>query len=62
MVEVIGKDDSQYKQVICRNCANVLRYVNSDVRQSYTTDHTGDRDYYNYITCPCGKEVNVRGY
>lgn len=62
MIEVIGKDETQYKRVTCGNCANVLRYVNADVRQDYSSDYTGSRDYYSYIRCPCGKQVVVRGY
>lgn len=62
MIEVIGKDESQYKRVTCGNCANVLRYVNADVQQDYSSDHTGSRDYYSYIRCPCGKQVVTRNY
>lgn len=62
MIEVIGKDETQYKRVTCGNCANVLRYVNADVQQGCHTDYTGARDYYRYINCPCGKQVEVRRY
>lgn len=48
------------KEVGCRNCGATLNYVPNDVKQDYSTDYTGSKDYYNYITCPpCGKKVTV---
>lgn len=52
---------SVVKQVICRNCGATLEYTPNDIKEDYSTDYTGGRDYYRYIPCPpCGHQVHVR--
>lgn len=49
------------KETVCRHCGVTLQYVPTDVKNDYTTDYTGGRDYYKFIGCPaCGKEVKVK--
>lgn len=63
MAKIVGKDDSVVKRVTCRNCASILEYVPCEVRENYSTDYTGDKDYYKYILCPCcGKQATVTSY
>ena len=51
---------SVVKQAICRNCGAMLEYTPNDVREDYSSDYTGGRDYYRYIPCPqCNKQVHV---
>jgi len=63
MVTVVSKepDRSVIKEVICRQCGATLNYTPIEVKEDYTSDYLGDKDYYNYITCPnCSSEVRVR--
>ena len=63
MVEIINKEPhkSVVKEAICRNCGVTLSYVPADVHEDYSSDYTGDRDYYKYIGCPnCRKKVIVK--
>lgn len=63
MVTVVNRDPhmSVVKETICRNCGVTLQYVPNDVKEDYTSDYTGSKDYYNYIQCPnCNKHVTVR--
>lgn len=51
---------SVVKEVVCKNCGSTLEYTPSDVKRDYSTDYTGDRDYYNYINCPsCSHKIVV---
>ena len=63
MVNIVNREPhmSVVKEVICRNCGVTLQYVPNDVKEDYTSDYTGSKDYYNYIQCPnCNKHVTVR--
>lgn len=63
MVEITKKEPhkSVIKEAICRNCGVTLAYVPAEVKEDYTSDYTGDRDYFKYIDCPnCNKKVTVR--
>ena len=65
MVEIIKREpaESVVMESICLNCGVTLAYVPNDVKEDYSTDYTGDRDYFNFIICPnCKKRVKVRGY
>lgn len=55
MIKVIKSEPhpTVVKQVLCRNCGATLEYAPVDVKQDYSIDYTGGRDYYNYIECPC---------
>jgi ribosomal protein S27E len=63
MVTVVSREPhrSVVREVICRHCGSTLQYVPNDVKEDYTSDYTGGKDYYNYIQCPnCNKHVTVR--
>lgn len=62
MIKVIKSEPhpSVVKQVLCRNCGATLEYAPADVKQDYSTDYTGGRDYYKYIKCPsCNNKAHV---
>jgi RNase P subunit RPR2 len=62
MVKVINAVPhvSVVKRCICKNCGSELEYVPQEVMVNFTSDYTGGKDYYKYITCPsCNKEVIV---
>jgi DNA-directed RNA polymerase subunit RPC12/RpoP len=51
---------SVVREVVCKHCGSTLEYTPSDIEQSYSTDYTGGRDYYNLIKCPsCSHEIGV---
>lgn len=59
-VEVIGEDSTILKETSCKGCGARLRYGSKDVKRDYTTDYTGDHDYYRFVSCPrCGHECHV---
>lgn len=61
VVEVIGIDQSKYKETTCHNCASRLRYTFYDVNKYLHRDYTGCTDTLYYINCPaCRHEVVVR--
>ena len=63
MVTVVDSVPSKsvVKEVVFKKCGVTLQYVPNDVKRDYTSDYTGDRDYFNYITCPnCSKKVVVK--
>lgn len=63
MVTIVGKDKSQVKQITCKNCSSILEYTVSEEQRSYTSDYLGDKDWYNYILCPCcNTAVTTRNY
>lgn len=51
-VEIIGDDDGVKKQVTCRNCGKVLRYLPIDVTTKIHYDYGGGSDPYSFINCP----------
>lgn len=54
--------DAVKEVVHISGCGALVGYVKNDVLEDYTTDYTGDRDYYRYIYCPnCGKQIHVKG-
>lgn len=63
MVEIINKEPhkSVVKEAICRNCGVTLAYVPADIKRDYESDYTGDKDYFNCISCPnCNKIIKVK--
>lgn len=53
MIEVIGKDQSKYKQLTCYKCASILKYTMADTtREKFNQDYLGDYDVYDAIKCP----------
>jgi len=63
MVHIVNKEPhkSVIKEDICHKCGVTLSYVPIEVKEDYTSDYLGDKDYYNYIVCPnCEKKVRVK--
>ena len=62
-INIVGKDPSVVKRVTCRNCGSILEYTPVDEKKDYSSDYTGGRDTYSYISCPCcGKQVITKNY
>lgn len=60
-IEILGRDESVAKIISCKHCGAKLKYFPIDVIRDYTSDYTGDRDYYNCIICPaCKNQVIVK--
>jgi hypothetical protein len=60
MVQVIGKDETQYREVTCKHCASRLRYLPVEVHREKSYDYTGSWDYVFHIYCPtCSTPVPV---
>jgi RNase P subunit RPR2 len=63
MVQIVGKDQSVYKRITCRNCATILEYTPNEVQKRVTKDYGGGTDVTEYIQCPnCAKDVTVRSW
>jgi len=63
MVKILNEEPhkSVIKEDICRKCGVTLSYVPMEVKEGYTSDYLGDRDYYKYIVCPnCKNNVRVK--
>ena len=60
-VKVVGRDQDVVKKITCRNCAAVLEYTPSDVRNLWSgTDYGGGPDGADGFNCPnCGKQVHT---
>jgi hypothetical protein len=64
MIKIIKTepDKSVTKEVICKNCGSTLEYTPPDVLQDYFMYHTGEKEYWHFISCPeCTCEVRVEG-
>ena len=59
MVQVVGKDSSIAKRVTCRKCSNILEFLPVDIKEDYSSDYTGSKGYYKFISCTCGNQVKV---
>lgn len=59
MVEIVGRDESAVKQITCRECAAILRYTPSEVRERQYSAQ-GDTGTVYYVDCPNGHEAIVR--
>jgi len=63
MVKIVAlePDKSVVKECICQNCGETLAYVPNDLKEDYSSDYTGSKDYFNYIECPnCNKRIILR--
>lgn len=62
MVKIVGRDETVVKRITCRNCASVLEYTPSEVRNLWSgTDYGGGPDGADGFDCPnCGKLVHTR--
>jgi len=58
MITIVGMDPSIYKEITCKNCASILRYLPEAVQSCLHYDYTGDSERVYWIDCPsCRKEV-----
>jgi RNase P subunit RPR2 len=59
MAIVVGVDQSAVKRITCKNCASILEYKPSEVRNLWSgTDYGGGPDGADGFTCPsCGADV-----
>ncbi len=63
MIKILGQDSSINKEITCKNCATRLQYNPVDERHDYSTDYTGCKDTYSYLTCLCcGQKVITRNW
>ena len=62
MPKVVGKDDKYVKRITCRNCASIIEYTESEVRNLWSgTDYSGGSDGADGFECPqCGKEIHTK--
>lgn len=61
MVEVVGIDQTLFRECSCIGCARRLRYNNSEIMEMRHTDYTGCTDVIHYIVCPvCLKHISVK--
>lgn len=63
MVRVVdvGPHKSVVKEVVCHKCGATLEYAPIDLKEGYSTDYTGGRDFYKYIACPqCNNKITVQ--
>jgi hypothetical protein len=63
MVQVVSKEihKSVSKEIVCNICGWTLSYTPLDVKEDYSTDYTGGKDYFNFIECPsCNNKVRVK--
>jgi hypothetical protein len=61
MVEIIGRDESAFKELTHKACGTKLRYVPNDVVNLWSgKDYSGGSDGANGFKCPaCGKDVII---
>ena len=63
MVKVLGKDESLFKRVSCRECASILEYTEHEVKSYSGTDYSGGPDGMEWVDCPnCGKKAIIRSW
>jgi len=62
-IKIIGEDSSVTKEITCRKCGSRLQYTPNDEQRDYSSDYTGSKDYYHYVSCPkCANKVVTRNY
>jgi RNase P subunit RPR2 len=63
MVQIVGNDPQAVKRTTCRNCAAVLEYTPSEVKEYHGKDYSGGSDGKEWIDCPrCGTQVVLRSW
>lgn len=63
MVKVVGIAPEAVKQVVCHNCASMLEYTKSEVKEYHGRDYSGGSDGREWIVCPsCGHKVILRSW
>lgn len=63
MVRIIGVAPEELKNCICRNCASVLEYANSDLRKWSGRDYSGGSAGRTWIVCPkCNEEITINSW
>lgn len=49
MVQIVGNDPQAVKRTTCRNCAAVLEYTPSEVKEYHGKDYSGGSDGREWI-------------
>ena len=64
MVKIVGRDESVVKKITCRNCAAMLEYTPSEVRNLWSgSDYGGGSAGADGFNCPsCGEEVRTHSW
>lgn len=64
MPVVVGRDESVYKKLTCRNCGSINQYAPNEVRTLREgRDYSGGSDGTEGFNCAgCGREVIVRAW
>lgn len=63
MVKVVGHDPAAVKRTTCQNCAAVLEYTGTDVRERHGKDYSGGASGREWIQCPqCNDEVVINSW
>jgi hypothetical protein len=58
MVTVVGKNPQEVLRTTCKNCASILEYTWSEVKDvKVNHDYLGDYDVIQAIRCPSRNEV-----
>jgi hypothetical protein len=66
MVEVVGKDTRNMKEITCSHCSSVLRYNPVDIKTGKVSDPWDHRMCaetveYRFIICPsCTNQVGIK--
>lgn len=41
-----------------KDCGSLIEFSLAELKEDYSTDYLGDRDYYRYLICPgCGEKM-----
>lgn len=59
-VRIIGNAKSKLRKAECDGCAKELSYIGNDVQEAIHTDYGGGSEKWWFITCPCGKKIEVK--
>lgn len=63
MVKILGDAPEATKQIVCRNCATLLEYTQSEVLQYRGKDMSGGADGRDWIDCPkCDAQVTIKSW
>ena len=64
MIRVIKRGFREFiKQTACPNCAAVIEYTTSEVKERHGKDYSGGSDGCEYIKCPdCSKEIILKSW
>ena len=62
MAKVVGRDDRAVKRITCRECAAIVEYTPSEVRNLWSgKDYSGGSDGADGFNCPsCNHLIHTR--